>query len=188
MRVFCVILVSIGSDNLKEFVIGCSTVRKVIESQEICDRSSNRTEGDRLQKFVIGDPIVRKVIDSKKFVTGHPTVPVMYRQTPKRTVIKKSHRIGHVNLLETYATSRQKIQRCSNSRGFHFFILFQKKLSKVLKTCSKTGILNVCMLKPNAIIGGSFWRSFQIHKNQVLKNTVDRTHVIVRSKVTSIDL
>ena len=77
MRVFCVILMSIGSDNLKEFVIGCSTVRTVIESkQEICDRSSNRTEGDRLQKFVVGDPIVRKVIDSKKFVTGRPTVPV----------------------------------------------------------------------------------------------------------------
>ena len=77
MRVFCVILMSIGSDNLKEFVIGCSTVRTVIESkQEICDRSSNRTEGDRLQKFVVGDPIVRKVIDSKKFVTGRPTVQV----------------------------------------------------------------------------------------------------------------
>ena len=77
MRVFYIlILMSIGSDNLKEFVIGCSTVRKVIESQEICDRSSNRTEGDRLQKFVIGDPIVRKVIDSKKFVTGRPTVQV----------------------------------------------------------------------------------------------------------------
>ena len=74
MRVFCVILMSIGSDNLKEFVIGCWTV---IESkQEICDRSSNRTEGDRLQKFVVGDPIVRKVIDSKKFVTGRPTVQV----------------------------------------------------------------------------------------------------------------
>ena len=69
MRVFCVILMSIGSDNLKEFVIGCSTVpvRTVIESnEEICDRSSNRTEGDRLQKFVVGDPIVRKVIDSKE--------------------------------------------------------------------------------------------------------------------------
>ena len=75
---------------------------------------------------------------------------------------------------KSYATSSQKIWRCSNSRGFHFFILFPKKSSKVLKTCSKTGILNVCMLKPNAIIGGSFWRSFQIHKNQVLKNTVDR--------------
>ena len=50
MRVFCVILMSIGSDNLKEFVIGRSTVRKVIESQEICDRSSNSTEGDRLPR------------------------------------------------------------------------------------------------------------------------------------------
>ena len=86
-------------------MIGCSTVRKVIESQEICDRSSNRTEGDRLQKFVVGDPIVRKVIDSKKFVTGRPTVQV----DSEENVIKKCHRIGHVNLLETYATSRQKI-------------------------------------------------------------------------------
>ena len=106
MRVFCVILMSIGSDNLKEFVIGCSTVRTVIESkQEICDRSSNRTEGDRLQKFVVGDPIVRKVIDSKKFVTGRPTVQVDSEENSDQEV----HRIGHVNLLETYATSRQKI-------------------------------------------------------------------------------
>ena len=50
MRVFCVILMSIGSDNLKEFVIGRSTVRKVIEFQE----------------FVIGRPTVRKVIDSQE--------------------------------------------------------------------------------------------------------------------------
>ena len=50
MRVFCVILMSIGSDNLKEFVIGRSTVRKVIESQEICDRPSNSTEGDELPR------------------------------------------------------------------------------------------------------------------------------------------
>ena len=108
MRVFCVILMSIGSDNLKEFVIGCSTVRTVIESkQEICDRSSNRTEGDRLQKFVVGDPIVRKVIDSKKFVTGRPTVPVQVDSEENSD--QEVHRIGHVNLLETYATSRQKI-------------------------------------------------------------------------------
>ena len=50
MRVFCVILMSIGSDNLKEFVIGCSTVRTVIESK---------------QEFVIGRPTERKVIDSR---------------------------------------------------------------------------------------------------------------------------
>ena len=50
MRVFCVILMSIGSDNLKEFVIGRSTVREVIEFQE----------------FVIGRPTVRKVIDSQE--------------------------------------------------------------------------------------------------------------------------
>ncbi len=62
MRVFCVILMSIGSDNLKEFVIGCWT--EIGSKQEICERSFNRPEGDRLQKFVVGDPIVRKVKNS----------------------------------------------------------------------------------------------------------------------------
>ena len=51
MRAFFVIVMSItGSDNLKEFLIGRSTVRKVIESQEICDRPSNSTEGDELPR------------------------------------------------------------------------------------------------------------------------------------------
>ena len=44
-----VIVMSTGSDNLKEFVIGRSTARKVIEFQE----------------FVIGRPTERKVIDSR---------------------------------------------------------------------------------------------------------------------------
>ena len=132
-----------------------------MDSQEICDRSSNSTEGDRFQEICDRSSNSTGTVDSEE------------------NSDQEVHRIGHVNLLETYATSRQKICKCSNSRGFHFFIFFQKKSSKVLKTCSKTGILNVCMLKPNAIIGGSFglWRSFQIHKNQVLKNTVDRTRV-----------
>ena len=54
---------------------------------------------------MIGHPIVRKVIDSKKFVTGRPTVQVDSEENSDQEV----HRIGHVNLLETYATSRQKI-------------------------------------------------------------------------------
>ena len=63
---------STGSDNLKECVIGRSTVRKVIEFQE--------------------------------FVIGRPTVQVDSEENSDQEV----HRIGHVNLLETYATSRQK--------------------------------------------------------------------------------
>ena len=50
MCVFSVIVMSTGSDNLKEFLIGRSTARKVIESQEICDRPSNSTEGDGLPR------------------------------------------------------------------------------------------------------------------------------------------
>ena len=56
---------------------------------------------------MVGDPIVRKVIDSKKFVTGRPTVPVQVDSEENSD--QEVHRIGHVNLLETYATSRQKI-------------------------------------------------------------------------------
>ena len=72
---FLVIVMSTESDNLKEFMIGRSTVRKVIESQEICERSSNSTG----------------TVDSEE------------------NSDQEVHRIGRVNLLETYATSRQKI-------------------------------------------------------------------------------
>ena len=94
-----------------------------------------------------------------------------FQTTRSRTM--EVHRIGHVNHIPHYVRKSEDAQIVA---GFTFYT-FSKKVTKVLKTCSKTGILNVCMLKPNAIIGGSFWRSFQIHKNQVLKNTVDRTRV-----------
>ena len=72
-------------------MIGRPTVRKVIDSQEICDRSSNSTEGDRFQEICDRSSNSTGTVDSEE------------------NSDQEVHRIGHVNLLETYATSRQKI-------------------------------------------------------------------------------
>ena len=75
MRAFFVIVMSTGSDNLKEFLIGRSTVRKVIESQEICDRPSNSTEVDsqeicdRLSNSTEGDRL-QEICDRSSNSTG----------------------------------------------------------------------------------------------------------------------
>ena len=90
-----------------------------MNSQEICDRSSNSTEGDRLPR----------ICDRSFNSTGGDKFQA-------RLVIKIQdiHRIGHVNLLRLYVRKSKDAQIVA---GFTFSHFFKKCHQNVFKTCQK---------------------------------------------------